>query len=154
VVGVIKRFVKGRVVHANKVGVEEVRGDAYDGIRLECAVVGGCVRVVVSDDGPGVPAADRQVVFGRFVRLDTPRDRVAGGAGLGLSLVTQIVEAHDGTASVDDFPSGGASFVVELPLAADESVARPRTVSMLWPARSILRRKYLTYTSTMFSSPS
>jgi hypothetical protein len=59
VVGVIKQFVKGRVVHANKVGIEEVRGDAYDGLRLECAVVGGCVRVVVSDDGPEVPAVAR-----------------------------------------------------------------------------------------------
>ena len=96
---------------------------AHDGIRLECAAVGGSARVLVSDDGPGVPAADRQRVFGRFVRLDTPRDRAAGGAGLGLSIVAQIIEAHHGTVSVDDSPSGGARFVVDLPLAADEAVA-------------------------------
>ncbi len=96
---------------------------AHDGIRLECAVAGGHARVVVADDGPGVPAADRQRVFGRFVRLDTPRDRAAGGAGLGLSIVAQIVEAHHGTVTVEDSVSGGARFVVELPLAADESVA-------------------------------
>jgi len=66
--GLAKRFAKGWVVRANEVGVEEVRRNAYDGIRLECAVVGGCVRVVVSDDGP-VDQADRQRVFGRFVGL-------------------------------------------------------------------------------------
>ena len=96
---------------------------AHNGIRLECAVVGGHARVVVSDDGPGIPAADRDRVFDRFVRLDTPRDRAAGGAGLGLSIVAQIIEAHDGTVTVDDSPGGGARFVVELPLAADETVA-------------------------------
>jgi signal transduction histidine kinase len=92
-------------------------------IRLECAVVGNYARVVVSDDGPGLPEADRQRVFGRFVRLDTPRDRQAGGAGLGLSIVAQIVEAHHGSVTVGDAPGGGAQFVVELPLATDESIA-------------------------------
>ncbi|RDH78372.1 sensor histidine kinase [Mycolicibacterium moriokaense] len=96
---------------------------AEAGIRLECAVVGDHARVVVSDDGPGLPEADRQRVFGRFVRLDTPRDREAGGAGLGLSIVARIAEAHGGAVSVCDSDCGGASFVVELPLAADESVA-------------------------------
>ena len=83
---------------------------ACDGIRLECGAVGGHGRIVVSDDGPGVPAADRQRVFGRFVRLDTPRDRAAGGAGLGLSIVAQIVEAHHGTVTVDDSARWGSSF--------------------------------------------
>ncbi len=95
---------------------------AQNGIRLESAVSGGRARVVISDDGPGVPPDDRQRVFGRFVRLDTPRDRAAGGAGLGLSIVAEIAEAHHGTVNVQDSACGGARFVVDLPLAADESV--------------------------------
>lgn len=89
--------------------VDNATRHAKDGVRLECAVVGGHARVVISDDGPGLPEADRERVFGRFVRLDTPRDREAGGAGLGLSIVAQIVEAHHGTVSVHDSASGGAS---------------------------------------------
>jgi signal transduction histidine kinase len=113
--GALSRLVRNLVDNAVR--------HAQEGVRLECAPVGGHARVVVSDDGPGIPAADRQRVFGRFVRLDTPRDRAAGGAGLGLSIVAQIVEAHQGAVSIDDSASGGARFVVDLPLAADETVA-------------------------------
>jgi signal transduction histidine kinase len=113
--GALSRLVRNLVDNAVR--------HAQEGVRLECAPVGGHARVVVSDDGPGIPAADRQRVFGRFVRLDTPRDRAAGGAGLGLSIVAQIVEAHQGAVSIDDSASGGARFVVDLPLAADEAVA-------------------------------
>jgi signal transduction histidine kinase len=113
--GALLRMVRNLVDNATR--------HAKASIHLECAVVGNLARVVVSDDGPGLPEADRQRVFGRFVRLDTPRDREAGGAGLGLSIVAQIVKAHHGTVSVGDAVGGGARFVVELPLAADESVA-------------------------------
>lgn len=96
---------------------------AHKDIRLECAVRDNRARIVVADDGPGIPEADRDRIFDRFVRLDTPRDRMSGGAGLGLSIVAQIVDAHGGSVSIDDSASGGARFVVELPLAADEPVA-------------------------------
>ena len=103
--------------------VDNATRHAKEDVRLECAVAEGHARVAVSDDGSGLPEADRDRVFGRFVRLDTPRDREAGGAGLGLSIVAQIVAAHHGTVRVDESVSGGARFVVELPLAAGESVA-------------------------------
>lgn len=96
---------------------------AHHGIHLECAVFDSRARIIISDDGPGIPTADRHRVFDRFVRLDTPRDRTSGGAGLGLSIVAQIVDVHRGAISIDESASGGACFVVELPLAADESVA-------------------------------
>ena len=55
-----------------------------------------CV-VTVTDDGPGIPAADRERVFDRFTRLDDARARDAGGAGLGLAIVRELVRRHGGT---------------------------------------------------------
>jgi signal transduction histidine kinase len=77
----------------------------------------GRVRLLVDDDGPGIPEEDRERVFERFTRLDAhrARDGATGGAGLGLSLVRRIAQLHGGTASVDDAPLGGARLVVDLP---------------------------------------
>ncbi len=64
------------------------------------------VRLVVADDGPGIPEADRERVFGRFTRLDGARSRDAGGSGLGLSIVREVVWAHGGTVTLDDNEPG------------------------------------------------
>ncbi|KRA32887.1 hypothetical protein ASD81_14685 [Nocardioides sp. Root614] len=77
-------------------------------------VVGG-VELVVDDDGPGIPEADRARVFERFVRLDEARARDAGGSGLGLAIVGEIVASHGGGVQVSTSPLGGARFVVRLP---------------------------------------
>lgn len=74
----------------------------------------GKVRLVVADDGPGIPAADRTRVFERFTRLDEGRDRDAGGSGLGLAIVRDVVNSHGGQVRVED-NAPGARFVVELP---------------------------------------
>lgn len=66
----------------------------------------------VSDEGPGVPAADRSRVFDRFYRSTGDRSRATGGSGLGLSIVAALVAAHGGSVRVD-----GSSFTVRLPLA-------------------------------------
>jgi signal transduction histidine kinase len=74
--------------------------------------------VTVDDDGPGIPPADRERVFGRFVRLDANRSRSAGGAGLGLAIVREIVVAHHGSVAITDRPGdGGTRISVQLPLA-------------------------------------
>ena len=73
------------------------------------------VRLTVDDDGPGIPSADRERVFERFVRLDTSRTRDQGGSGLGLAVVRSIVTRHRGHVRVEDSPTGGARFIVELP---------------------------------------
>jgi signal transduction histidine kinase len=72
-------------------------------------------RVVVDDDGPGIPPPDRERVFERFTRLDDGRARNHGGSGLGLAVVRSIVARHHGRVRVDDSPLGGARFVVEFP---------------------------------------
>jgi signal transduction histidine kinase len=77
---------------------------------------GDTVELIVDDDGPGVPVADRARIFERF---DTVDDARAGrGAGLGLSIAAAIVAAHHGTIRVGDAPGGGARFEVHLPAYA------------------------------------
>lgn len=67
--------------------------------------------VSVLDEGPGIVDAEQKLIFQRFWRRDRRRD---GSAGLGLSIVQRIVEAHGGMISVNNRPTGGASFKVEL----------------------------------------
>ncbi|MGK8523247.1 sensor histidine kinase [Nocardia asteroides] len=81
--------------------------------------VEGRAVLSVTDDGPGVPPADRDRIFQRFVRLDDARTRDEGGAGLGLAIVRDVVEHHAGTIRVTDGASGGACFVVTLPAARE-----------------------------------
>jgi two-component system OmpR family sensor kinase len=66
----------------------------------------------VDDDGPGIPEADRERVFGSFVQLGRPAGEKTG-FGLGLAIVQRIVEWHGGTAHVEQSPLGGARFVVD-----------------------------------------
>lgn len=71
-------------------------------------------RLVVADDGPGVPAEDRDRVFDRFYRGDEARARETGSTGLGLSIVRAVAGRHGGTATLAE-DSPGATFVVHLP---------------------------------------
>jgi signal transduction histidine kinase len=86
-------------------------------VSVSLANSGGFVLLEVTDDGPGVPAEDRERIFDRFVRLDEARGRDAGGAGLGLAITREIVVAHGGEVAVADAPGAGARFVVRLPAA-------------------------------------
>ena len=73
----------------------------------------GHAILTVTDNGPGIPPAEREAVFRRLYRGDASRSQ--RGLGLGLSVVKAIVEAHGGTVSAGDAPGGGASFTVRLP---------------------------------------
>ncbi|RQX14153.1 hypothetical protein DDE19_24330, partial [Micromonospora ureilytica] len=66
--------------------------------------VGAYHLVTVTDDGPGVPVADRERVFGRFTRLDDGRARDDGGAGLGLAIVRELVRRAGGSITLTDAP--------------------------------------------------
>jgi signal transduction histidine kinase len=77
----------------------------------------GWAILVVSDDGPGIPAEDAERAFGRFSRLDDARSRTGEqGAGLGLAIVRSTAEAHGGSVSLSD-AEPGLRAVVRLPLA-------------------------------------
>jgi signal transduction histidine kinase len=93
---------------------------AKSGVTVAARADGGWAEVTVTDDGPGIPAADLERAFDRFARLDSARSRDAddpGGAGLGLAIVRATAEAHGGRARLEpaapDQP--GLRAVVRLP---------------------------------------
>ncbi|MHA3705224.1 HAMP domain-containing sensor histidine kinase [Jatrophihabitans sp. YIM 134969] len=88
-------------------------GDVVASVRSDATTA----VVEVVDTGPGVPEADRERVFDRFVRLDAARTRADGGSGLGLAISRALARAHGGDLVLA--PSDhGARFVVTVPLAA------------------------------------
>ncbi len=84
-------------------------------VRFTTSTTGSMVELRVADDGDGIAEEDRGRVFERFTRLDEARARDDGGSGLGLSIVRQIAEYHDGSITVGTADLGGAEFVVRLP---------------------------------------
>jgi signal transduction histidine kinase len=96
--------------------VDNAARHARSTIEITVVEEGPDVLLVVADDGPGIPEADRQRVFDRFVRLDTARSREGGGSGLGLAIVAELVAAHRGTVEISDQPGGGARITVLLPV--------------------------------------
>lgn len=75
----------------------------------------GQARITVVDHGPGIAPDTAAHVFERFWRSDPGRVRAQGGAGLGLSIVAAIADAHGGRVGLRETPGGGATFSVELP---------------------------------------
>ena len=84
-------------------------------VSVSLATRGITVELIVDDDGHGIAAREFSRVFDRFVRLDEARARDEGGAGLGLAIVREIVDLHDGKVTVGEAPDGGARFTVVLP---------------------------------------
>jgi two-component system, OmpR family, phosphate regulon sensor histidine kinase PhoR len=75
------------------------------------------VRILVADEGLGIPAAEQQRVFEKFYRLDTELSRAGGGTGLGLYITRELVRRMGGAVSVESEPGVGSTFTVELPRA-------------------------------------
>jgi signal transduction histidine kinase len=90
-------------------------------VRLSVRRASGHARIEVADDGDGIAAPDRELVFERFVRLDEGRARSTGGSGLGLAIVRGIAESHGGSVRAITSDLGGAAFVIELPTAQPSS---------------------------------
>ena len=83
----------------------------------------GGIRLWVEDEGPGIPAGDRERVFDRFTRLDDNGARRVAGTGIGLCVVRDLVERHGGRVWVEEGARRGARFVVVLPAAPPEGAA-------------------------------
>jgi len=94
--------------------------------------------LTVDNDGEPIPAADRDRVFQRFVRLDQSRSREGGGSGLGLAIAAGIMAAHHGAIRATDSPSGGCRFEMTFPAQQDTGVpaVTPRAAEKPRPLRS------------------
>lgn len=88
-------------------------------VRIVVRRDGSLVMVEVADDGPGVPEQSRSTILQPFKRLDGSRNRESGGAGLGLAIVSSIVNAHRGRIEILDADIGGAAFCTWWPLSED-----------------------------------
>jgi len=75
----------------------------------------GALRMIVDDDGPGVPVEKREEVFKPFVRLDEARNLDSSGTGLGLSIARDIARSHGGDIALEDSPMGGLRVVIRIP---------------------------------------
>ncbi|HMG31699.1 MAG TPA: ATP-binding protein [Jiangellaceae bacterium] len=100
---IVANLVDNAARHARAEVTVDVRGGPGDGVTL-----------TVADDGPGITAAARDSVFERFTRLDEARSRDAGGTGLGLPIVRELVRAHGGDVRLED-NGPGVRAVVRLP---------------------------------------
>ena len=91
---------------------------------------GDVFRISVRDHGPGIPVEFKPHIFERFAQADATDSRRAGGSGLGLSIVKQIVDRLNGEVTFVDAPDGGTIFQVELPCwkNASESSLKPDRV--------------------------
>ena len=106
-----------RQVVDNLLSNVRAHADATADVEVTLERSGDTARLRVADNGPGLTEEQAEHVFERFYRADASRARSAGGAGLGLSIVAAVTEAHGGRASASALPSGGAAFTIELPLA-------------------------------------
>ncbi len=85
-------------------------------LRFTAEPNGAQLRIVVADNGAGIPAQDLARIFERFYRTDRARSRDRGGTGLGLSIVKHLVEANHGSVTVESSVGKGSQFSVFLPL--------------------------------------
>jgi two-component system OmpR family sensor kinase len=86
-------------------------------LRVTLRANGSFAILTVADSGPGLDGEKLSHIFERFYRADPSRARSSGGAGLGLAIVSAVVEAHRGEVEVESVLGSGTSFVIRLPLA-------------------------------------
>jgi signal transduction histidine kinase len=87
-------------------------------VSLETETVPGRVRIVVHDNGSGIPEEDLPFIFDRFWRGDRARVRDGSHSGLGLAIARQLIQAHQGTIQVQSRPGEETKFTIELPVEA------------------------------------
>lgn len=84
-------------------------------ITVSAKQAGGEISVNVTDTGEGIPANEIPNMFERFYRVDKSRARTGGGSGLGLTIAKRLIEAHNGTISVQSESGKGSSFTFTIP---------------------------------------
>ena len=102
----LKRCLTNLVGNAAKYGTE---------VTVHLEDKGNELRVVITDNGPGIPEKDMERVFQPFFRVESSRGRETGGTGLGLSVARDIARAHGGELTLHNRPEGGLDVILTLP---------------------------------------
>lgn len=102
---------------------ENAARHARTGVEVRLRTERGQAVLEVVDDGPGIAVGDRRRVFERFVRLDEGRARDAGGVGLGLAIVAEVLAAHGGSVEAGAADDGGTVMTVRLPAQPRDTAA-------------------------------
>ncbi len=121
--GPAQAFVAGdpdRLVQLLLILLDNALDHSPDGATVTVGIraLGRSIELDVDDEGPGIPAGDRERIFEPFARIPGVRRERSGGTGLGLAIARRIVSAHGGTIVAGESPTGGARFGVTLPSAA------------------------------------
>src|SRR5690606_24175034 len=87
-----------------------------DRVAVRARRTGDAVEITVDDDGPGIPADQREEVFRPFYRLDSARSPDTGSSGLGLTIARDVIHGHGGELVLEDSPVGGARARLRLPV--------------------------------------
>ncbi|MEV1174736.1 HAMP domain-containing sensor histidine kinase [Nonomuraea sp. NPDC049784] len=115
--GVMVMGIRNELVRVLTNLLDNAHRHAMREVEVEVRRNGNSAELIVSDDGDGIAEADRKRIFERFVRLDASCQRDRDGTGLGLAIAREIAHAHHGTIEAGRSASGGARFVLRLPLA-------------------------------------
>ena len=103
----LKRAITNLVTNASRFGEKVI---------IRAATEGQWVRIEVDDNGPGIPASERENVFRPFYRLDHARNQDEGNSGLGLAIARDIAKSHGGEIALGKSSMGGLRAIISLPL--------------------------------------
>lgn len=92
-------------------------------VSVDLGVDDDVIHISVADEGRGIPERDREALFNAFYRTRDANESAVPGLGLGLYIVQELVQAHDGAIYIDEAPGGGSRFNIELPRPETESLS-------------------------------
>jgi signal transduction histidine kinase len=95
-------------------------------VRVKLEHIPGFVKIVIIDNGIGIPANEQAKIFQRFYQVEKHLTRRHGGMGLGLSIARDMVEMHGGKITVDSVEGKGSRFILLLPIKVSDAASAER----------------------------